>query len=343
MSEHDLEHLRRAAKPWRRACTLRATWALGCTFGLLAGLWILLLARRDHPWEVVALSALTGIPLLRSFATMHDLAHHSFFPQRRLNDFVGTLLGVLLFTPYALWRYEHKLHHGAVGNLDRRGPGDVPLLTVDEYEGASWRTRLKYRLFRFPLVTFGVAGPYLFLVLMRRPARPGSPPRAKTSVHLTTAATALWFGALACYLGPKLFVLATLPGFITMSAGVMWMYNIQHFFPGVYWRREGDWDYTRGCLEGSSFYKLPRVMAWITMHAGHHHLHHLFPDIPTYFLPRVQAELERLELAKASPPVSWAASLRILRCALYDERARALVPFPRRPLWSPHVERRGSA
>jgi len=69
---------------------------------------------------------------------------------------------VLTLTPYFYWRRQHSIHHATAGNLDRRGVGDVYTMTVKEYLASSKWKRLGYRLFRNPLVMFGL-GPFCIL------------------------------------------------------------------------------------------------------------------------------------------------------------------------------------
>ena len=66
-------------------------------------------------------------------------------------------LGVLTLTPSDCWRRAHAVHHASAGNLDERGMGDIRTLTVARINRElSWRGRLAYRLYRHPLVMFGL-------------------------------------------------------------------------------------------------------------------------------------------------------------------------------------------
>jgi len=314
-----------AVARWRRADGRRAWGEVLATLlpmGILASAVSVI---RDRPLLVVVSSVGLGLGLLRLFSMFHDLVHRSFFPSPRTNDRVGSLLAIVLLTPLLRWRIEHGQHHAGVGNLDRRGRGDVPMMTVDEYLRAPRWARWRYRVFRCPWVTFVFGGAFLFLVLMRRPLHPER--RVRLDVHRTTLASALYLAILAVWLGSRLFVQTVVPAYLVMFAGVMWMYNLQHHFEGIEWSREREWNYVRGCLRGSTCYRLPPVLAWITLHAGLHHLHHLYPDIPTYHLPHAQAEFERTALAGWSPPITLRQSLRIVRWTLYDEPRRRVVGF----------------
>ena len=120
------------------------------------------------------LSLLLAVPaagfLVRLFMIQHDCGHGSFFRHRRLNDWIGRLLGVLTLTPYDFWRRTHAMHHATSGNLDRRGMGDIDTLTVREYLARSRSAAgCRYRLYRHPLVMFGFGPAYLFLLQHRLP------------------------------------------------------------------------------------------------------------------------------------------------------------------------------
>ena len=116
---------------------------------------------------VLALAIPAACFLVRTFIVFHDCAHGSFLPSKRANAWLGAGLGLFVFESFANWRHSHAVHHATAGDLDRRGVGDVLTLTVAEYRASTWRGRLGYRLFRNPLVMFGL-GPIYGMVL--RPA-----------------------------------------------------------------------------------------------------------------------------------------------------------------------------
>ena len=121
-------------------------------------------------WLVVPLAVLMGALLVRVFIIFHDCGHGSFFKSAAANDAVGFLAGILTFTPYYHWRWEHAIHHAAAGDLDRRGTGDVWTLTVQEYlESSRWK-KFAYRLARNPFVLFVLAPLYLFVIRQRFPS-----------------------------------------------------------------------------------------------------------------------------------------------------------------------------
>ena len=93
---------------------------------------------------------------MRTFIVFHDCTHGSFLGSKRANTWVGTTVGLIVFSPFPAWKLDHAVHHATAGDLDRRGVGDVDTMTVAEYEAKRWSGRLAYRLFRNPLVMFGL-------------------------------------------------------------------------------------------------------------------------------------------------------------------------------------------
>ncbi len=302
----------------------RALWQIVNTFGSYALLWYLMyLSRAVSWWLTVPLAMLAGAILIRVFIIFHDCGHGSYFKSRTANDVVGLLCGLLTFTPYFHWRWEHSIHHATAGDLDRRNVGDIWTMTVQEYLEASRWKRFAYRLARNPFVLFGLAPLFLFLVLQRIPAAKANP-RERESVQwmnlslLLMATGLIWTFGLQAYLVIQLTVLMVAGG-----AGV-WMFYIQHQFEDVYWERGDNWDYTAAALQGSSFYKLPRILQWFSGNIGFHHIHHLSPRIPNYNLQRCH---EADPLFQKVKPITLTTSLKSFNLRLWDEQLKKLVGF----------------
>jgi omega-6 fatty acid desaturase (delta-12 desaturase) len=312
---------------YQKPVAVRASWQLVNTLVPYAGLWWLMYwSLSVSYWLTAGLAVLAAGFLVRIFIIFHDCGHGSFFKSKLANDVVGTLAGFLCFTPYYHWRWEHAIHHSTAGDLDRRGTGDVWTLTVQEYLEASRWKRFSYRLARNPFILFVVAPFFLFLVLERFPSRK-APTRERFSVYLTNLGLILTGGALSLLFGLKAYLvlqisLVTLAG----SAGV-WLFYVQHQFEDVYWERGEGWDYTRAALEGSSFYKLPKVLQWFSGNIGFHHIHHLSPRIPNYNLERCHKAEPLFQRVK---PITLLASLKCFTFRLWDEKRRRMVGYPSR-------------
>jgi len=274
-------------------------------------------------WLMLPLAVLAAGFLARIFIIFHDCGHGSFFRSKRANRVVGIVAGLLNLTPYHHWRWQHALHHGTSGDLDRRGSGDIWTLTVQEYfDSTRWR-RVAYRLARNPLVLFVIAPLYIFVV-HHRFASAGAPPRERRSVWYTNLALLAVALMMSVLIGWRHFLLIQLT--VTAFAGALglWLFYVQHQFEGAYWARGKEWDYTSAALQGSSFYKLPKILQWFTGNIGFHHIHHLSPRIANYHLERCH---EADPYFKRVKPVTLLASFKSLTYKLWDEQRQRFVGF----------------
>jgi acyl-lipid omega-6 desaturase (Delta-12 desaturase) len=311
---------------FQNASLPRAIWQLVNTLGPYVFLWYLMYrAVAVSWWLVVPLAILAGALLVRVFIIFHDCGHGSFFKSRMANDITGFITGVLTFTPYYHWRWEHALHHATTGDLDRRGVGDIWTMTVQEYiESSRWK-RFAYKLARNPFVLFVIAPLYLFLIQQRFP-KSQADTREKNSVwYMNLAILGMvlalgWSFGFAHYLIIQLIVTA-----IAGAAGV-WMFYIQHQFEDGYWEKHEEWDYTAAALQGSSFYKLPRILQWFSGNIGYHHVHHLSSRIPNYNLERCHNSHPVFQQVK---PITIRISLKSLLLRLWDEQHQKLVGYRR--------------
>ena len=302
----------------------RSVWQIVNTLVPYSVLWYLMYrSLAVSYWLTLPLAIVAGGFLVRVFIIHHDCGHGAFFRSRYANDIWGVITGVLAFTPYYLWRWEHAIHHAHAGDLDRRGLGAVWTLTVQEYLEASRWKRFAYRLARNPVVLFGLAPSFLFLALHRFTSA-GASQRERHSVYWTN----LWILGMAVVLslifGLKAYLLIQLTVIAVAGSAGVWLFYVQHQFDGVYWQRHGEWNYLAAALEGSSFYKLPKVLQWFSGNIGFHHIHHLSARIPNYNLEKChKAE----PLFQAVPPITLFRSFRSLTYRLWDEQRQRLVGF----------------
>jgi len=261
--------------------------------------------------------------LLRTFIMFHDCTHGAFLPSRRANTVCGRGLGVVVFSPFASWRYSHAVHHGTAGDLDKRGVGDVHTLTVEEYRSRPWRGRLGYRLFRSPLVMFGI-GPIYSLVILPRLVKRGMKPRIKRSVVLTNLSLAVLIGSLCWLFGWREYLLVQVPTVWLAGAGGVFLFYVQHQFEDTYWESSTDWTFTDAALRGSSYLKLPQPLQFFTGNIGLHHVHHLNARIPNYNLQRAHDENPVFHTV---PTISLWDGVKAARLKLWDEQSGRLVTF----------------
>ena len=272
---------------------------------------------------VLALAVPAAGFLLRTFIVFHDCAHGSFLSSKRANAWLGAALGLVVYAPFLSWRHSHAVHHATAGDLDRRGVGDVLTLTVAEYRASSWPRRLGYRLFRNPLVMFGLGPMYALLVQPRLVSR-SARPRIRHSVIGTNAALAALIGALCWLVGWREYLVVQLtPALLAGSVGV-WLFYVQHQFEDTYWQSAGAWTYADAALRGSSYLRLPKVLQFFTGNIGLHHVHHLSSRIPNYNLQRAH---DQNPIFHDVPTLSLWDGLRAARLKLWDEAGARLVTF----------------
>lgn len=313
--------------PYREPKTGRSILEIVITLVPLLGIWAIAWALHAHGWWWAAL--LLTIPaagfLVRLFMIQHDCGHGSFFGERQANDWVGRIIGVFTLTPYDYWRQTHAIHHATSGNLDRRGLGAIETLTVDEYAALTPIRRLGYRLYRHPLVMFGLGPAFVFFLMQRLPVgmmRQGW--RPWVSVLGNGLAALAGLGALVWLFGAAPVLIVNVVTMLLAATIGVWLFYVQHQFDGAVWARNGEWKRDQAALAGSSHYDLPPLLRWFTANIGIHHVHHLSSRIPFYRLARVLKD--HPELA----PISRIGLLESFRCArlsLWDEAAGRLVSF----------------
>ncbi|HKW47518.1 MAG TPA: fatty acid desaturase [Gemmatimonadaceae bacterium] len=311
---------------YQRPRTRRAVWQIATTLLPLAILFATTYRLLAHSfWWALVFAMPAAALLVRTFVLMHDCAHGSFFASRRANRIVGVVTGLLTLMPFEHWRHEHGLHHASAGDLDRRGHGDVETLTVREYLRRTPWGRLRYRIIRHPLV-FLVLGPLFFVLDKRLPPRGASAGRRQiASVWTTNTAIVIAGGGLIALFGARVLLIYLPAYYIAVAAG-LWLFFVQHQFEGTYWEDHQRWDYADAAIAGSSYFRLPSVLRWVTGSIGFHHVHHLGPRIPNYNLRRCHDENPIFHRATV---VTLRESLSALRLALWDEDAGQLVRFDR--------------
>lgn len=296
------------------------------TAGPFILLWMLMWeALSVSYWLCVALAVPAAGFLVRLFMIQHDCGHGSFFRHRLANDWIGRALGVLTITPYDFWRRTHAMHHASSGNLERRGIGDVNTLTVREYLALSSWGRFGYRLYRSPIIMFGLGPAYMFILKHRVPVglmRAGWQPWVSTMA--TNVAIGCLVGTMMLLVGIEPFLLVHLPIVLLAASVGVWLFYVQHQFEDTFWAADKTWNLHEAALHGSSHYDLPIVLRWFTANIGVHHVHHLCSRIPYYRLPQVVSDHPELG---AMGRVTLRRSLGCVRLVLWDESSRRLISF----------------
>lgn len=328
----DIKLETRAPRDWvktlssyRDPSTVRSWFELAVTVGPFIILWALAWWSLSYSyWLAFTLSLLNGAFLLRLFAIQHDCGHGSFFNNRNLSDWLGRVLGVLTLTPYDVWRRTHSIHHSSSGNLGQRGIGDVYTMTVAEYAQLTPLNRLKYRLYRHPIVLFGLAPGYLFLLKNRLPLGLMNGVKYWVSAMATNVALLVLVSIIMYFGGVMPIMLVFLPTTLLAATAGVWLFYVQHQFEDTHWDAEEDWQVHDSALKGSSHYVMPSVLQWLSANIGIHHVHHLYARIPFYRLPEVLRD--HAELADGNR-MTILESLGNSRLNLWDEKTKKLLSF----------------
>jgi len=325
-SQPTIHELRQQMSDYGRPNPRQAVWQLINTFVPYVAVWGLLcyLLRHGYPlWTIPIPMILAALILVRIFILFHDCCHGSFFASERANTIVGYVTGVLAFTPFEYWRWNHDGHHRTYADLDRRGVGDIWTLTAEEYLAIPKWKQLAYRVARNPIVFLTIGPGFIFLITQRLLHQwQGKEERRSILITNLIAASIL---TLASYtIGLRTYLVIQLPVMLLAGALGIWLFYVQHQFEGVYWSRHANWDPLTAAMKGSSYYKLPGPLRWFSANIGLHHVHHLMTRIPNYRLQECYAKIPALHNV---PTLTIARSLKSLHLNLWDEKREELISF----------------
>jgi omega-6 fatty acid desaturase (delta-12 desaturase) len=324
MKPSNISELKKNVAPFEKTDTKASIKQLVNTLGPLVLLWYAAyLSLSVSYWLTLPIAIVTAGFVVRTFILFHDCCHQSFFKSRSANDILGTIMGVLTLVPYQQWKYSHGIHHATSSNLDKRGVGDMWILTVDEYAASPLWRRIAYRIYRNPFMTF-VVGPVAVFLFQYRFNRKKARRKERINTYVTNLSIISLYALIIWAIGWQAFVMIQGPIFFISGLSGIWLFYVQHQFEESYFENDDEWNYVKAAVDGSSFYKLPKVLQWITGSIGFHHVHHLSPKVPNYNLEKAH---------NASPPLQKATTITIgkslesLRFHLWDERNKTFVSF----------------
>jgi omega-6 fatty acid desaturase (delta-12 desaturase) len=316
--------------------TWKSIWQLCNSMIPFIAIWyVMVLSLNVGYWLTLLLSLPAAGFLVRLFIIQHDCGHGSFFKSRKANDWVGLACSLITWTPYFYWQKSHAIHHANAGNLEHRGIGDIYTMTVNEYVQESRWGKLKYRLIRNPLILFILAPTLLFVLFYRFPTSgTKAMKRVQSSIYWTNLAIVLLVGGLMWLVGFKAFLLVHTPIIVIASSVGAWLFFVQHQYEDTYWAGSKSWDYTVAALQGSSYYKLPKILQWFTGNIGFHHIHHLSPRIPNYLLEKCHDENPMFQ---ETVVLTLRSSLKSISLSLWDEEEEKLISFRQLKQYQPET------
>lgn len=324
MTLQNTKTLRKQVSPYENATTKESVWQLINTVVPFLALWYLAyISLSVSPWLSLAPIVIAAGFLVRIFIIFHDCTHYSFFKSRRANRIVGTVMGVLTIFPFEKWGHDHSIHHATSGNLDKRGTGDIWTLTVEEYVKVPLKIRVAYRFYRNPFVMFGL-GPIFEFVIKNRFNHKGAKKKERMNTYLTNVLIITLIGLVSWIVGWQTFLFIQGSIFFLSGSVGIWLFFVQHNFEDSYFEEDKDWEYVKAAVEGSSYYKLPKFIQFLTGNIGFHHVHHLSPRVPNYKLEEAHNNTPPLQNV---PTISLKTSLKSLRFKLWDEKNKNFVAF----------------
>ncbi len=313
---------------YQKSDILKSLWQLANSFiPFIAILYLMYLSLAVSYGLTILLALPAAGFVVRIFIIQHDCGHRSFFKSRKANNITGTLLSIFTLTPYLYWKKSHSIHHAGTGNLEHRGVGEIYTMTVEEYRQKSRWGKLKYKLYRNPFILF-IFFPYiLFTIVYRFPvSRSEDLKPYNKSVYLTDLLIGLLAAGIIWIIGWQSFLMIQIPIYFISSTAGMWIFYVQHQFEDTYWNSGDEWSYTQAAINGSSYFKLPKVLQWFTGNIGFHHIHHLSPKIPNYRLEKCYKENPEFQKAVV---LTLRSSLRSILLKLWDEKQKKLISFYR--------------
>ncbi|TQS70574.1 fatty acid desaturase [Ornithinibacillus gellani] len=324
MSKEKTVSLHKSVKPFAHANLKKSTVQLFNTIPPLLLLWTAAyLSLSISVWLTIGLALVASGFIVRSFIIFHDCTHGSFYQNSKKNNLLGTITGIITLFPYEKWKREHAIHHASSSNLDKRGVGDIWVMTVAEYDSATKWQKLAYRLYRNPFVMFGL-GPLYLVLVSNRINRKDARKKEKYNTYFINVALVIIFATLVWTLGWQAVLLVHGISLYVAAALGIWLFYIQHTFEDSYFEEESEWNYVKAAVDGSSYYQLPKILQWLSGNIGYHHVHHLAPRVPNYHLEAAH---------ESTPPLQYATTITIktsldsLRYRLYDPEQKAFITF----------------
>jgi omega-6 fatty acid desaturase (delta-12 desaturase) len=324
MSQAKLIELKKEVAPYEKTDLKSSVWQIINTLGPFFTLWYLAyLSLSVSYWLTLPITLLAAGFLIRTFIIFHDCTHQSFFKSKLANDILGNITGVLTIMPYQQWKNEHAIHHSTSSNLDKRGVGDIWIMTIDEYIKASAWVKLYYRLYRNPIVMLGI-GPIATFLIRYRFNRKGVRFKERINTYLNNVYLVLLYALMCWLIGWQAFLMIQGPIFFLSGLFGIWLFYVQHQFEDSYFENEAEWSYIKAAVDGSSYYKLPKVLQWLTGNIGFHHVHHFSTRIPNYNLEKVHSTSQPLQKATT---ITLHDSLKSLKFRLWDEENKKFITF----------------
>lgn len=314
-------------KEYQKPDTTKAVLQVITSFGPFLLIWALMYWSLDVSYGLtLALGFLNAFFVVRIFIIQHDCGHRSYLKSQTWNNIVGQICSLISMIPFKYWARSHNFHHAHNGQLETRDIGDIDTLTVKEYKELDKWGRMKYRIYRMPVVTFIIGSVYYLFIHNRLPKikMPGWK-KTRQSLIYSNLFIVMFYGLLIYIFGWKTVLLINAPILTFFAVIAVWFFYVQHQHELTYKQWKANWNYLMSAIRGSSYYKLPKVFMWLTGNIGLHHIHHLSSLIPSYNLERCNRENPIFE--EHVTILTFRESLKCMFNKLWDEQNQRMITF----------------
>jgi omega-6 fatty acid desaturase (delta-12 desaturase) len=328
------QHIKESLKDWRsmlqkyqRPNSRKAVIQIINSYLPFLALWVLMYLSLEWSYLItLGLAAINAFFLVRIFIIQHDCGHQSFFKSKKLNDFIGFVSSFFSSIPYKYWSRTHGAHHAHNGQIEHRGLGDIYYLTTDQYRALSRTGKIRYRIFRSPIVLFLIVPIAYLTVTLRFPfVKLKGWNKIRWSYYLNNLLVLAVYAGLALILGWQKFLMVHIPVLLIFGIIAFWFFYVQHQHEENYKEWKDQWDHLLASVKGSTFYKLPRLFQWLTGNIGYHHIHHLNSKIPNYHLAK--CAVSNPVLNQYVNTLSFMESLKCINYKLWDENKQQMISF----------------
>jgi omega-6 fatty acid desaturase (delta-12 desaturase) len=325
----ELKDWHKIIKEYQIPSTKKALFHTILTWAMYLSVWALqfwLMYNGYSVWWVVLIGIWNGLALGRIFIIQHDCGHKSFTAKQWLNDTIGTICSFMTIIPYKYWAKSHDFHHAHNGQLETSDIGDFECLTTEQYAALNWKKKIRYRVYRNPLYILTLGGPMYVTIFNRfRFLKSEYFAKVKNNVTINNILFLATYLLLGWLLGWKNFFVVQFINICFFGILALWFFYVQHQYSEVYKEGQENWNYLLSAIRGSTFYKLPRFMHFMTGNIGYHHIHHLSPTIPFYNLRK--CSIENPIFQKYCVPLTIAGSVKTFFANLWDDETKKMISF----------------
>lgn len=228
----------------------------------------------ESAWAHIVSCLLLAPGMLMLQLVLHEAAHHSLVRNNRVNAWIGWLVGLWVVAPFGSYRRGHAAHHRFAGT--DRDPTAAP-------NAPQWHQGIVNWLVKLHIVPILYLGGVYVPYLIHDSKSPSTGHKLEWCMNLL--AIALLHALLACLFGPVRYVIVFVSSFWASAMLYEYLFT-QHQHVGLLPVPQDNDRYL--LREQQLFSRSVRIpCSGMLMFFNLHKEHHLFPNLPCCYLPRV--------------------------------------------------------